>query len=190
MKRSMLSLAVLVIAAVAPGSSVAGQGISFHVGGGLAMGSGDLSDDTDTGWLGFAGADYSIMSVPGLAIGATASYAHIPYSGDGEDATNIPSLFAQLSYAFGATSTNRIVPWVRGGVGIMQHKYDPGNTNFDEESESKVGFAANAGLSYRMPSISPFVGVGYFTAGSDTGYMSAYIGLRIASTPSRASTKK
>jgi opacity protein-like surface antigen len=189
MKRLMLSLAVLVIAAVVPVSTLAGQNLSFHLGGGLAMGSGDLNEDTDTGWTGFAGADYAIMSMPGLSVGVTASYAHIPYQGDGEDATNIPAVFAQLGYAFGATSASRIVPWVRAGVGMMQHKYDPGNTGDDESSESSVGFAANAGLSYRMQSISPFIGVGYATAGSETAYMSAYVGLRIAGGP-RTSAKK
>lgn len=178
MKRTLHSLAALVVAAaVAVPVQARAQAINFFLGGGGAFGMSDLKDGTDTGWLGFAGLDYPIMSVPGLAVGATASYTHIPYS-DVDAATNIPALFGELSYLIGVATTSPIKPYIRGGVGVMQHRYDPGGGyNEDSESETKVGVAGGAGLTWMMGSVSPFVGAHIISAGSSTTFATVYVGL-------------
>ncbi len=141
------------------------------------MGSGDLGDATKTGWMAFAGADIPIASIPGMSLGATASYTHIPYEGEGDDATNIPALFANLGYLFGAASPSRIKPWVRAGVGVLQHRYDAGNIPYDEEdSETKAGVTAGAGISFVMPSVRPFIGASFVSGGSDTQFIAVYAG--------------
>lgn len=179
MKRLMISLAGLVVALAAPSSSVEAQNVSFHFGGGLAMGAGDLNDGTESGWMGFAGLDMPIMSVPGLGIGATASYAHIPYEGDADDATNIPALLVELSYLIGAASQSPLKVYLRGGGGVLQHRYDAGNSNIEEESETKAGFGAGGGILYAMKQVSPFAGVHFISGGSDTGYYTIYAGVSI-----------
>jgi opacity protein-like surface antigen len=185
MKRSLHSLAALVVAAALPLASIGAQGLSFHVGGGGAFGTGDLSDGTDPGWIGFAGVDYPIMSMPGFAVGATASYTHIPYS-DVDAATNIPALFGEVGYLVGAASASRIKPYIRAGVGVMQHRYSvDGGYGSDGDDETKLGGAVGAGLNFVMTSVTPFVGVHFVTGGSDTSFLAAYVGLSFGG---RAST--
>ena len=142
MKHKLLSVAVLVLAAGVAQQTAGAQMIIPFIAGGPAWGSGDISDaGSDMGWLGAAGIDYTLAAMPGAAIGLSAIYAHIPYSGSADDATNIPGLFADVGYAFGMKSPGRIKPYIRGGIGVMQHRYDPGNTNADDESETKLGAA-------------------------------------------------
>ncbi|MGI9044527.1 MAG: outer membrane protein [Gemmatimonadaceae bacterium] len=179
MKRIMLFLAALVVAVALSSGSIQAQGLSFHLGGGIAMGAGDLSDNTETGWMGFAGLDTPIASLPGLGIGATASYAHIPYEGELDDATNISALLAELSYLIGATSSSPFKPYVRGGIGAVQHKYDSDYSNGDSDSETKVGFGAGAGILYAMRQVSPFIGAHFISSGSETSYYTVYAGISI-----------
>ena len=114
MKRTLHSLAALVVAAAGvPLAPVGAQNLVFFVGGGPAFGMQDLNNGTDTGWIGFAGADFLIKSVPGLSVGPTASYTHIPYSGV-DAATNIPALFGELGYLVDATSPSPFKPYIRG----------------------------------------------------------------------------
>ncbi|MGK2962654.1 MAG: outer membrane beta-barrel protein [Gemmatimonadaceae bacterium] len=180
MKRITLFLAALVVTVALSSSSVKAQGVSFHIGGGIAMGAGDLSDNTETGWMGFAGLDLPIASMPGLNVGATASYAHIPFEGESDAATNITALLGELSYAIGATSSSPFKPYVRGGVGLVRQAFSSGYGG-DSESENKVGFGGGAGILYAMRQVSPFFGVHYFTSGSEASYYTVYAGISISS---------
>lgn len=178
MKQKLLALVVLaaLIDAV-PRTAQSQMWIPF-VGGGAAFGAGDLNDGTKTGWVGFAGLDYTIASMPGAAVGVSASRAHIPYEGSGGDATNIPAATVDVAYAFGATSGSMVQPYVRAGIGVLQHRYDHGNTTGKDESETKLAGAAGAGLNFNLgSSVTPFVGVHYIVAGSDTQYYTIYAGL-------------
>ncbi|HEU4880179.1 MAG TPA: outer membrane beta-barrel protein [Gemmatimonadaceae bacterium] len=177
MKRTLHSLAALIIAAAVPAAQASAQNLIFFAGGGAVWGTGDLSDGTDTGWIGFAGVDYPIVSVPGVAIGVSGIYAHIPYS-DVDAATNIPGGFLDVSYLIGATSPSPFKPYLRAGVGVISHRYDPGGGyNDNSTSETKAAGAVGAGINWMMPSVTPFVGVHYLTGGSDTSFFTAYIGL-------------
>lgn len=176
MKRTLLSLVALVVAATVPLAPVGAQNLNFFVGGGPAFGTGDLGDNTGTGWIGFAGAGVPITSVPGAIIGLTGFYAHIPYN-PGDDATNIPGLFADLGYVFGATSPTRIKPYIRFGAGVMQHRYSTDGGYSSDDSETKAGGAIGAGLNFVMPSVTPFVGAHFVTGGSDTSFFAVYGGL-------------
>jgi hypothetical protein len=179
MKRLMMAVAGLVVAFAAMSVQARAQSPSFHVGGGVAMGMGDLSDVTETGWMAFAGVDMPIKSTTGLAIGATASWAHIPYEGDDDDATNIPALLVEAAYLIGAASPSPVKFYLRGGAGVLQHRYDAGNSGFDDESETKVGFGGGAGIMYARPGITPFAGVHVISGGSDTGYYTVYAGVSL-----------
>ena len=188
MKRLMMAVAGLVVAFAALPVSATAQNPTFHVGGGIANGIGDLGDFTEMGWMGFAGVDMPIRSMPGLGIGATASYAHIPYEGNADNATNIPALLVEASYLVGAESASRIKFYLRGGVGVLQHRYDPGNTNGDDESETKAGFGAGVGFLYANPGVTPFVGVHLISGGSDTGYYTVYAGVSLGGAASNSAS--
>lgn len=178
MKRTLHSLVALVVAAAVPLVPLGAQNVNFFLGGGGAFPMGDLKDEgAETGWIGFAGVGVPITSVPGAVIGVTGFYAHMPYEGPLDDATNIPGLFADLGYVFGAASPTRIKPYMRFGVGVMQHRYDIDGYSSDGESETKLGGAIGAGLNFAMDSFTPFVGAHFVTGGSDTSFLAAYVGL-------------
>ena len=190
MKRMLHSLVALVVAAAVPLVPLGAQNVSFFLGGGGAFPTGDLKDDqAETGWIGFAGVDLPIRSVPGAAVGITAFYAHMPYEGDLDDATNVPGLFADIAYLFGATSPSRIKPYVRAGVGVLQHRYSLDGYDSDGEDETKLGGAVGAGLNFVMQSVTPFVGAHFVTGGSDTSFFTAYVGLAFGGGGSSASRK-
>ena len=188
MKRMLHSLVALVVAAAVPLVPVGAQNISFYLGGGGAFPTGDLKDDgAETGWIGFAGVGVPIRSVPGAFVGVTGIYAHIPYEGDLDDATNIPGLFADLGYVFGAASPTRIKPYIRFGVGVLQHRYSLEGYSSDGDEETKLGGAIGAGLNFAMQSFTPFVGAHFVTGGSDTSFLAAYVGLAFGGGGSSAS---
>lgn len=176
MKRKLLSLVALVVAAVLTATPVKAQNVVFFVGGGGAFGMQDLSEDTGTGWIGFAGVGVPIKSVPGAEVGVTGIYAHIPYD-PGDDATNIPGGFLDVGYMFGATSASKIKPYIRGGVGVISHSYSAGGGYSSDESETKAAGAIGAGLNFVMKSVTPFVGAHFVTGGSDTSFLAAYVGV-------------
>jgi hypothetical protein len=187
MKRTLHCLVALVVAAAVPLVPLGAQNVSFFLGGGGAFPTGDLKDDeAETGWIGFAGVGVPIRSVPGAVIGVTGFYAHMPYEGPLDDATNVPGLFADLGYIIGAASPSRIKPYVRFGVGVLQHRYSVDGYD-DSESETKLGGAVGAGLNFAMPSVTPFVGAHFVTGGSDTSFFTVYLGLAFGGGGSSAS---
>lgn len=186
MKRTLHSLVALVVAAAVPALPAAAQNVNFFFGGGAAFGMQDLSDDTGTGWIGFAGAGVPIASVPGAVVGLTGFYAHIPYD-NVDAATNIPGLFADVGYVFGATTPSKIKPYVRFGAGVIQHRYSASGGYGSDDSETKGAGAIGAGLNYVMPSVTPFIGVHFVTGGSDTSFLAAYLGFAFGGSRSAAS---
>ena len=176
MKRKLLPLVALVVAAAVTVTPVSAQSVVFFAGGGAAFGMQDLNEDTGTGWIGFAGVGVPIKSVPGAEVGVTGIYAHIP-DDPGDDATNIPGGFLDVGYVFGITSPSRIKPYVRFGAGVVQHRYSEGGGYGSDDSETKAAGAIGAGLNFMMTSVTPFVGAHFVTGGSDTSFLAAYVGL-------------
>lgn len=193
MKRILLAAVALVVAAVLPVPALEAQSIIPFIGGGIAKGVSDLSDGTDLGWAAFAGAGLPIASAPGFSVGAVASWTHIPYSGSAGAATNIPALFGEVGYLIGATTASMVKPYVRAGVGVMQHRYDPGSTTtaYTSDYQTKAGFSAGAGLNFVMESVTPFVGAHFITGGSDTSFFIVYGGVSFGGGgPSKATIRR
>ena len=177
MKRFLLAALILLGAVTLPVSDLAAQRrVVPYFGGGIATGNGDLSDDTDTGWLGYVGLDIPLSLTPGLSVGVTASYAHIPYKGSFNEATNIPGLFGEVGYVIAQRSSFPIKPFLRGGVGVEVHKYDPGSTAFREESETGMSFTGGGGLQLQVASTAIFAGAQYVSNG-DAGYLALHGGI-------------
>ena len=177
MKRFLLAALTLLGAVTLPVSDLAAQRrVVPYFGGGIATGNGDLSDDTDTGWLGYVGLDIPLSLTPGLSVGVTASYAHIPYKGSFNEATNIPGLFGEVGYVIAQRSSFPIKPFLRGGVGVEVHKYDPGSTAFREESETGMSFTGGGGLQLQVASTAIFAGAQYVSNG-DAGYLALHGGI-------------
>lgn len=179
MKRFLLAALTLLGAVTLPVSNLAAQRrVVPFFGGGMAAGNGDLSDDTDSGWLGFVGLDVPLGLTPGLSVGVTASYAHIPYTGSFSEAMNIPGLFGEVGYVIAERSSFPIKPFLRGGVGVEVHKYDPGSTTFRESSETGLSFTGGGGFQFPVGATTIFAGAQYVSNG-DEGYLALHAGLAL-----------
>jgi hypothetical protein len=185
MKRGLFATMIVGIALTAAAHDAAAQRrIVPFAGAGLAKGMGDLSDNTGNGWVVYGGVDLPIGSSPALTLGVTASYAHVPYDGSFDEATNIPGVFAELGYTFLASSPSKFKPYVRAGGGAMVHKYDPGSTAFRETSEGKLAFSGGAGLQMLVSSVAIFAGA-HIVTDADAGYLAIHGGLAFPGTRSR-----
>lgn len=177
MKQILLSAATLLVALATPyGSADAQRRVVPFLGGGLAAGTGDLGDDTDNGWLVFGGLDFPLGLNPGLSFGVTASYARVPYKGAFNEATDIPSVFGELGYVIGATSSSIVKPYVRAGAGLQVRRYDPGSTGFRERSEGRFAFSGGAGLQFLVSATSLFAGA-HFVSDGDAGVLAFHGGV-------------
>jgi hypothetical protein len=144
--------------------------ITPFVGGGLATGTGDLGENTDSGWLAFAGIDLPLGVGPGLTFGVTASYARVPYKGGFDEFTGVPALFGELGYVIGAESSRIVKPYLRAGAGVQLRKYDPGTTGFREQSDGGLAFSAGGGLQFSLAPASLFLGA-RFVSDADAGVL-------------------
>jgi opacity protein-like surface antigen len=183
MKRILFSAfsAVVAIGLVA-GAANAQRRITPFFGGGLATGTGDLGDDTESGWVVFAGVDVPLGLDPGLTVGLTASYARVPYSGGFDEFTGVPALFGELGYVVGAQSPRMIKPYLRAGAGVQLRKYDPGSTGYRTRSDGGLAFSAGGGLQFHLSPATLFVGAHYVTD-ADAGVLAFHGGLAF---PARA----
>lgn len=169
MKRGTLLLAALMIAM--SGSPLAAQSrIIPFIGGGLAMGTGDLANETGNGWMVFGGLDMPYPSIPGLTIGATGSFSEIPYQGGFGEAMQVTAAHGELGYLFGSEAAGTVKPFLRAGLGLQVHTYDPGTIDTRRTSDTRIGGTASAGIQIRMGGGNLFVG-GRFTSGTDGGYV-------------------
>jgi hypothetical protein len=177
MKRLVVSaLTVAFCTALALGEANAQRRITPFAGGGLATGTDDLGDDTDSGWIAFVGADLPVGIRPGLSVGLTASYARVPYKGEFDESMGVPALFGELGYVFGAGSARTIQPYLRGGAGVQLRKYDPGTTGYREQSDGGLAFSAAGGVRFLFEPAAVFIGA-RFVGDSDAGVLGFHGGV-------------
>jgi len=176
------------VAAVAPllasplRTADAQRNIAPYIGAGVASGIGGLGDGTERGWVVFGGVNVAVASKPGLVVGVTASYAHIPYEGSFGESTNIPALFGEMGYTFAWSPSNALRPYFRGGLGVLQHRYDPGSTGYPGETETRIGLGAGGGVSILFRVMTLLLGAHVVTA-ADTQFLTFYGG--VGSAPPR-----
>lgn len=174
MKRKLLPVVTLVVAAVVLPASGGAQMVPY-VGAGISTGTGDFGDYTDNGWTVFAGVVIPIASYPGLGLNLNAAYSRFKHKG-GDDATNVPQAMVGLDYVMNAAGPGMVKPYIGAGLGVVQHRYDPGGSGYSSESETKFAAGGGAGLNFVMQSVTPFVGA-YYTYAEDTSFMTFYAGL-------------
>jgi hypothetical protein len=176
MNQILLVVVTAVVLEIAPVGDAVAQRIVPFVGGGMSIGTGDLSTDSDNGWLAYGGLDIRLGDTPEWSLGGTLGYSHIPYRSGFGEATNATSLVAEVSYLFFATSPAPVRPYLRAGGGMLRQKYDPGNTSYAVTSESTLALSAGGGFDVRIGSASLFVGV-HFVGGSGSGLVAVHGGL-------------
>lgn len=177
MNRILLSvMGAAVAVTVVVGDASAQRRITPFVGGGLATGTGDLGENTESGWLAFVGVDLPIGLDPGLTFGVTASYARVPYKGSFDEYTGVPAFFGELGYMIGARSQRMVKPYLRAGAGVQLRKYDPGTTGYREQSDGGLAFSAGGGLQFSLSPAAVFVGA-RFVGDADAGVLGFHAGV-------------
>ena len=177
MKRHALPVLSVLLAAALPCTKLSAQ-IVPYLGGGVALGMGDVGDDSDAGWLVLGGIDVPLAIVAeGFAIGFSASYANVPYKGGFSEAVKITTVSGEASYLFGEV-TSSVRPYVRGGLGGQIHQYDPGDTNFSTITDTRFGVVAGAGVRVPMGAADAMVGA-RFATGEDGGFLGFHAGVAV-----------
>jgi hypothetical protein len=178
MMRNVLPVVSLFLAAALPGVDLSAQQIVPFAGGGVALGMGDVGDDSDTGWLVLGGFDVPLPVVTeGFGIGVAAQYANVPYQGTFSESLQVTSITGEISYLIGA-ATSMVRPYVRGGGGVQIHKYDPGDIDTSSLTSTRAGFTAGAGVRIAMGAADALVG-GRLTTGSDGGFLGVHVGVAV-----------
>lgn len=186
MKRVLFSVLTVLVSVIPFADAGAQRRIVPFVGGGLAAGTGDLSENTDNGWLVFGGLDFPLGLNPGLSFGVTGSYTRVPYKGAFDEGTNIPAFFGELGYVIGVNSSSIVKPYLRAGAGVQLRKYDPGTTGFREQSDGGLAFTAGGGLQFLVSAASVFAGA-HFVGDADAGFLAFHGGVAF---PGRAPAKR
>ncbi|TVR50361.1 MAG: hypothetical protein EA421_17225, partial [Gemmatimonadales bacterium] len=77
MMRSLDVVPTLLLLVLLPGAGLLAQErVTPFLGGGLALGTGDLADDTDAGWMIFGGVDVPV-GAEGFSLGLTATFSEV-----------------------------------------------------------------------------------------------------------------
>lgn len=163
--------AVALLVSVAGSDAGAQSSIEPYVGVGMISPSGDFGDYAETGLAVFAGFNRRMPANPRMTWGLTVFYGQADHEGSFGESTSLPGLFGEVGYAL---STGSVVPYVRGSLGFLQHRYDAGDTGFEDESETNLAYGVGAGLAKAFGSRSLFGGV-HFTGG-DTQFLTFYAG--------------
>lgn len=150
--------------------------VTWNVGAGLALPSGDLGNAVKTGYGAAIGANFHPASMP---IGFRIEAAYDRFSIKAPSTDNIHFFSGTANVVYDIKTAGMLAPYLIGGIGM----YNAGSSASGSTSETKFGFNVGAGLDYKLPS-----GIGIFlegryhsvkvTGGTDN-FIPVRIGLRI-----------
>ena len=148
MTRRLLAVLVAGLLTAAPAVSHA-QSVS--IAGGLALPVGDLADDVQSGFNGTIGLNFGAPLIP---VGARieGSYNGFNFKNNIDGDVRVMSLTANAIVGMG-------MPYLIGGVGYYDARVKIGT--LPDASDGGAGFNIGAGLSFPLPSLSPFVEIRY-----------------------------
>jgi opacity protein-like surface antigen len=150
MTRRLLAVLVAGLLTAAPAVSHA-QSISLA--GGLAMPVGDLADVYSSGYNGTLGFNFGAPLIP---IGA-----RFEGSINGFEQKNSGSASLRVLSATANGVVGMGMPYLIGGIGYYNVREKSGITTIADQTESGAGFNIGAGLTFPLPTLSPFVEVRY-----------------------------
>lgn len=162
-----------------PGSPLLGQEVIPFGGGGIALGTGDLGTETDSGWFALGGVDIPLYTIlareASLRVGV--SHARIPYTEGFGDEMAVTSVSGELSYHFGRPA-RLVQPYLRGGGALNVHRYDPGDLGGAVTTDARAGVVAGAGLNIMFGPADLVLGA-HFTSGADAGFVGFHGGVAV-----------
>jgi hypothetical protein len=178
MKPVRLQFVSLLFGAALASTPLGAQQIIPFVGGGVALGMGDVGEDSSAGWLVLGGFDVPLPIVTdGFGIGVSASYANVPYEGGFSEAMQVTTVSGEITYRIGEAAA-MVRPYLRGGAGVQIHRYEPGDTNFSPVTDTRAGVTAGAGVLVMMGAADAMLGA-RFNSGTDGGYLGVHVGVAI-----------
>ena len=182
MRRRILDILVLAIAVSCAPLSAQQRPAPF-LGGGPALGTGDLHRDSGTGWAVSGGLDFPVSTYWGIYFGVSGRYAHVPYNGSFGEATDVSAALGEIVYRF-ENYVPSATPYLRGGGGIVMQRYDPGSIATRVTTEARPGISAGAGLDINAGSLAVRIAAD-FVSSRHGGYVGVQGGIAF---PARASS--
>jgi hypothetical protein len=167
--RWLVASAALLLAAPQAASAQVG----FFIGAGALMPMGEFGDYANTGFLVVGGVSIPTANQK-VGVDVMAFYGRATHDGDLNEATNIPGAAVGLTYML--SSGGSVMPYLSVMAGALQHRYDPGDSGFEEDSETQVMFGGGGGLAIPMSSMMLFVDARYAHT-KDTAFLSLSVGL-------------
>jgi hypothetical protein len=172
-----LALALAAFGLLVSSAVDAQQHLMPHLSAGVAVGTGDLGQDTGNGWFVLGGVDLPILA-PGLTIGPVLGYGRIPYDGGFGETESITTMFGEVGYVTDLAALGPVQPYLRSGGGLHVHRYDPGNIPTQPTTLSLAGFSAGAGVTVAFGRAVGFVG-GRYMGSASRGFVGFHAGLTI-----------
>lgn len=145
----------------------------YFVGGGITVPTGDYGDYAKTGWLVDGGIGIPAGSTGQIWWGADVMYGSNKHEGDAGDKTNLYGAHGNLGYAF---MPEGFSPYVYGTAGFLVHKYSPGDSGFESESDTDFAWGGAAGVSAPMGGFSVWAEARYVARG-DTKFIPLVVGV-------------
>ncbi len=180
MKRTLLAVLAVGMLAVVPAPTLSAQGVRWGVNGGLLMPLGDYNTLDKPGWIVGGGATYWLTGGM-LGVRGDVSYGQTTHDGGFTGNTKIAGGMASVVYAL-APSTASARPFVTGGLGVYNVKFEFTGPGASSASETKVGFGAGAGVAFKVGTggmrvvvATRFTSVS--TSGSSTSFLPISVGL-------------
>jgi hypothetical protein len=171
-------LLALLLTGLIPAGPAAAQHLVPFVAGGVAVGGGDLSKDSNNGWSVVGGVDVDMPAIlSGLALGFTGSHARIGFSGGFGEEMAVTTFAAELAYLTGPILTG-IRPYVRAGGGLQIHRYDPGIIDTSPVTDTRPALVAGVGVRIAIGPADAMLG-GRISTGSDAGVGTLHGGLAV-----------
>ncbi|HXI20839.1 MAG TPA: outer membrane beta-barrel protein [Gemmatimonadales bacterium] len=168
MKRILSSVVAAVIAVAVSASMAQAQSISFGVGGGLTIPTGDFKTGSKTGWHGIANIGYEM---PG-GIGLRGDFYYGQNKAKvGTNKAKLAGGLANVTYTFAGAGT--IHPYLIGGAGVFNAKDDTGF------SETKFAWAAGGGVKFKAGTDASIFAEGRYVSVSTTGGKTNFIPLSV-----------
>jgi hypothetical protein len=177
MRRLVNVFALMFVTVLLPFGLVGQERAQPFFGGGLALGTADLSNDTDVGWMAFGGVDVPVGGT-GVTLGVTGSHARIPYQGGFDERAQITMVSADFGYAYSGLTPRVVTPYIRLGAGLRVEQYEPGRLAAPSATQSGIGGSASAGLAFSVGGATLLLGA-HLMSGRSAGYWGAQGGIGI-----------
>jgi opacity protein-like surface antigen len=169
--RGAMLLAALLPAAVSTTVAQQSSKVSYGFAGGLLMPTGDYAGQDKLGWVVGAGGTYWLRGGK-VGVRGAVSYGQTAHDTSG-GSTKIVGGMASVVLAPGSGAAS-VRPYLMGGLGY--YSVDVSVTGFGSASESKVGFALGAGLTFaRGPGGSRVFAETRFTSVSTSGFSTTFL---------------